>query len=217
MAKWSLLATLIYVAFNLVIAVGLRDMLGRLLARKRIRELVFFFVILAVALPQLLLARQGMISPQLRLLVTRDAWQGWPWTATSNLILGNRFWPSLAVLSAWTVGTLVFSRWQFSRTLAFDSDAANAGDSEASRRSWWIEWFYRLPSARIQRSAGRPDRKGISLPGALAALSSGVPDGIHIWPGDLAADGVRSAGAAGRIFRAQLSHGGLRVLADADE
>src|SRR5579872_3437998 len=70
---------------------------------------------------------------------------------------------------------------------------------------------------RIQRSAGRTDRKRISLPGTLAALSSGIPDGIHVWPGDLAADGVRSAGAAGRILRAQLSHGGVRVFADADE
>ena len=59
LAKWSLVATLIYVAFNLLIAVGLRDMLGRLLARKRIRELVFFLVILTAALPQLLLARKG--------------------------------------------------------------------------------------------------------------------------------------------------------------
>jgi len=55
LTKWSLLATLIYVAFNLVIAVGLRDMLGRLLARKRIREVVFFLVFLAAALPQLYL------------------------------------------------------------------------------------------------------------------------------------------------------------------
>jgi len=185
LAKWSLLATLIYVAFNLVIAVGLRDMLGRLLMRKRIRELVFFLVILAVALPQLLLARQGMISPQLRLLVTRDAWQGWPWTATSNLILGNRFWPSLAVLSAWTVGTLVFSRWQFSRTLAFDSDAANARDSGASGRSWWIEWFYRLPSAVFKDPLGALIEKEfrflVRSPRFRLVFLMGFTFGLVIW------------------------------------
>jgi ABC-2 type transport system permease protein len=185
LAKWSLLATLIYVAFNLVIAVGLRDVLGRLLARKRIRELVFFLVILAVALPQLLLARQGMISPQLRLLVTRDAWQGWPWTATSNLILGNRFWASLAVLSAWTVGTLVFSRWQFSRTLAFDSDAANARDSGASRRSWWIEWFYQLPSAVFKDPLGALIEKEfrflVRSPRFRLVFLMGFTFGLVIW------------------------------------
>lgn len=184
LAKWSLLATLIYVAFNLVIAVGLRDMLGRLLARKRIRELVFFLVILAVALPQLLLARQGMISPQLRLLVTRDAWQGWPWTATSNLILGNRFWPSLAVLSAWTSGTLVFSRWQFSRTLAFDADAANARDSGASR-PWWIEWFYRLPSMVFKDPLGALIEKEfrflVRSPRFRLVFLMGFTFGLVIW------------------------------------
>jgi len=184
LTKWSLLATLIYVAFNLVIAVGLRDMLGRLLARKRIREVVFFLVFLAAALPQLVFARQGMISPQLRLLVTRDAWQGWPWTATSNLIVGNRFWPSLAVLSAWIVGTLVFSRWQFSRTLVFDSDAANAGDSRA-RRSWWIEWFYRLPSAVFQDPLGALIEKEfrflVRSPRFRLVFLMGFTFGLVIW------------------------------------
>jgi len=144
----------------------------------------------------------------------RDAWQGWPWTATSNLIVGNRFWPSLAVLSAWIVGTLVFSRWQFSRTLVFDSDAANAGDSRA-RRSWWIEWFYDC-LRQYSKTRWRSDRKRISLSGALAALSSGVPNGIHVWL-VIWLPMVFVRGAAGRIFRAQLSHRGLRVLADADE
>src|SRR5579863_4362575 len=48
--RWSLLAAVLWVLFNLVVAVGLRDLLGRLLARKRIRELVFFLFVLAAAL-----------------------------------------------------------------------------------------------------------------------------------------------------------------------
>jgi ABC-2 type transport system permease protein len=185
LSKWSLLAILVYVAFNLAIAVGLRDMLGRMLARKRVRELVFFLVILAVALPQLLLARQAMISPQLRLLVMRDSWQGWPWTATSNLILGSRFWPSLAVLSAWTVGTLAFSRWQFSRTLAFDSDAANARDSGAGRRSRWMEWFYCLPSAVFKDPLGALVEKEfrflVRSPRFRLVFLMGFTFGLVIW------------------------------------
>src|SRR6185369_15236606 len=104
LGKWSLLATAAYVTFNLIIAVGFRDTLARLLARRRIRELVFFFLIMAAALPQLLMTRRGMMSPQLQLLISRDSWQGWPWTAASNMTLGIRILPSLAVLAAWTVG-----------------------------------------------------------------------------------------------------------------
>ncbi|MDP9171991.1 MAG: hypothetical protein M3N54_15345, partial [Acidobacteriota bacterium] len=185
LAKWSFLATLVYLAFNLIVAVGLRDMLGRLLARKRIRELVFFCVILVAALPQLLLAGRGLLSPRLRLLMTRDSWQGWPWTATSNLILGNRFWASLAVLSAWTVGALIFSRWQFARTLAFDSDAAKARDSRAGRRSWWIEWFYRLPSAVFKDPLGALIEKEfrflVRSPRFRLVFLMGFTFGLVIW------------------------------------
>ena len=185
LSKWSLPATGIYVTFNLIIAVGLRDMLGRLLARKRIRELVFFFVVLAAALPQLILARQGMVSPQLRLLIARDAWQGWPWTATANLILGMRIGPSLAVLTAWTLGALIFSRWQFSRTLAFDADAANARNSQAGRRSWWIEWFYRLPSAVFKDPLGALIEKEfrflVRSPRFRLVFLMGFTFGLVIW------------------------------------
>ena len=185
LAKWSLLAALVYVAFNLIIAVGLRDLLGRLLARKRIRELAFFFVILVAALPQVLLARRGMVGPRLRLLLARDSWPGWPWTAASNLILGKDFWPALAVLSAWTGGALLFSRWQFARTLAFDSDAASAGDSRAGRRSGWIEWFYRLPSAVFKDPLGALIEKEFRFllrsPRFRLVFLMGFTFGLVIW------------------------------------
>ena len=185
LGKWSLLSTAVYITFNLIIAVGLRDTLARLLARKRIRELVFFFLIMAAALPQLLLARRGMVSPQLHLLVARDAWEGWPWTASANLILHLRILPSLAVLSAWTVGALVFSRWQFSRTLAFDADAANAGSSQPSRRSWWIEWFYRLPSALFKDPLGALIEKEfrflIRSPRFRLVFLMGFTFGLVLW------------------------------------
>ena len=183
--KWSLLAAVAYVALNLIVAVGLRDMLGRLLARKRIRELVFFFLILAAAMPQLMLARRGMVSPQLRLLMTRDAWQGWPWTASANLIMGTRLAPSLAVLFAWIVGTLVFSRWQFTRTLAFDADAANAHSSETGRRSWWIEWFYRMPSVLLKDPLGALIEKEFRFlmrsPRFRLVFLMGFTFGLVIW------------------------------------
>ena len=51
--KWVVLPALAYILFNLVIGVGLRDLLGRLLARKRIREVAFFLFVIAAALPQI--------------------------------------------------------------------------------------------------------------------------------------------------------------------
>lgn len=185
LSRWSLPATAVYMAFNLVIAVGLRDTLARLLARKRIRELVFFFVVLVAALPQLLLATHGMLSPQLRLLMARDAWQGWPWTAAANMMLGDRIADSLAVLCAWTVGALIFSRWQFSRTLAFDADAANASSSRAGGRSWWSEWFYGLPSALLKDPLGALIEKELRFlvrsPRFRLVFLMGFTFGLVIW------------------------------------
>ena len=185
LTKWNVLASVVYVAFNLIIAVGLRDMLSRLLARKRIRELVFLLLVMSAALPQLLLARRGMISPQLRLLVARDARGGMAVTATANLILGNRLLPSLAVLTAWTLGALLFSRWQFGRTLAFDTDAANAHSSQAGRRSWWMEWFYRLPSTLLKDPLGALIEKEfrflVRSPRFRLVFLMGFTFGLVIW------------------------------------
>jgi len=155
--KWSLLAAALWILFNLVVAVGLRDLVGRLLARKRIRELAFFLLVLAAALPQLLMARRGFFIPQLRLLVAGDAWRGSPWTAVSNLIQGKQTVFSVAALFLWTLVAGVFGEWQFARTLRFDLEAANAGSSGGAARSGLMEKFYRLPSALL------PDPLGILI------------------------------------------------------
>ena len=139
---WSALAAL-FAVFNLILAVGLRDLLARLLARRRIREIVVLLMVLAAVLPQLLLARRGMVQAASgRLLFIRDAWLGWPWTVAANLLTGSRFWVSLAVLSAWILAAYVFSSWQFGRTLRFDADAAGSGSCPCVARRRLARTFH---------------------------------------------------------------------------
>ena len=187
--KASVLAATLYLAFNLILAVGVRDLLGRLLARKRIRELVFFLLVLSAALPQLLLTRRGMVSPPLRLLISRDTWQGWPWTAAANLLLGIEFSRSLAILLAWTLAALAFSSWQFMRTLRFDADAARAGTSGAAARhgSLWssLGWFYRWPSLLLPDPLGalveKEIRSLVRSPRFRLVFLMGFTFGLVIW------------------------------------
>lgn len=183
--KWSLLAAALWVFFNLVVAVGLRDLLGRLLARKRIRELVFFLFILTAALPQLVMARRGMFVPQVRLLVAGDAWRGSPWTATSSLIQGRDPWLSIAVLFAWTLAAWIFSEWQFARTLRFDLDAANAGSSGGTARAGLMEYFYRLPSTLLPHPVGTLIEKEfrclLRSPRFRLVFLMGFTFGLLIW------------------------------------
>ncbi len=146
--KWSAIAVVPYVLFNLFLAAGMRDLLSRILARKRIREVAFFLLVICAALPQMLLARAGSVpGARLRSLFARGARLGWPWTAGSNLLQGVDFLHSSAIILAWTVGAGLFALWQFRTTLSFDAEAAGASDARPTPQQGLLEKFYRLPSA----------------------------------------------------------------------
>ena len=63
LTKWGALAVM-YGVFNLVLAVGLRDLLARQLARKRIREIVVVLLVICTLVPQLMLARRVEVKIQ---------------------------------------------------------------------------------------------------------------------------------------------------------
>jgi ABC-2 type transport system permease protein len=145
--KWSALALAPYIAFNLFLAVGLRDLLTRILARKRIREVAILLMVTCAGLPQLLLMRGSSLSSRVRWFFAGGTWLGWPWTAAANLFQGLEWMHSSAILLGWSLLAAVFGRWQFSRTLSFDAEAAGATDDGAAAPNGLMESFYRLPSA----------------------------------------------------------------------
>lgn len=147
MAAGGALAVVPYILFNLLLAVGLRDLLLRLLAHKRIREVVFFLLIMAAAVPRFLFTREPSAASHLSRFFEGDSWIGWPWSAAARLAVGLNVWNATGILLAWTLAAAVFSQWQFRRTLSFDRDAAQAGDARPKSRPGFLEALYRLPSA----------------------------------------------------------------------
>jgi ABC-2 type transport system permease protein len=144
---WSALTIAPFIVFNLLLAVGLRDLLLRVLARKRIREIVVILMVMATALPQVLLSRGAPPgASRLRFLLTGDSWPGWPWTAAANLAQGLDSIGSFLILMLWTVSAAAFGHWQFRRTLAFDAEAAGARDTGPKGRRGLLEGFFNLPS-----------------------------------------------------------------------
>ena len=141
---WGPSALLIFVIFNLFCSAGVRDLLVRLLARKRIREIVALLLVLLAALPQLLVF--AGFQNRIRMLFNSQPSPFWPWTATARLAQGDASFENIGVLLIWTAAAYLFGRWQFERSLAVDAPerAASAG-RKASR----IEWIYRLPSALL--------------------------------------------------------------------
>ena len=141
-APWPLV---LFVILNLCCSAGIRDLLVRLLARKRIREVVVFLVVLGAALPQLLFFRG---SPgRVRQFFFGQPSAFWPWTATARLALGHFSWRSLTVVVAWTAAAYLFGSWQFERGLRFDVAEAASKDTLASQRPSRLEWFHQLPNS----------------------------------------------------------------------
>jgi ABC-2 type transport system permease protein len=126
--------------------VGLRDLLLRLMAHRRIREVVFFLLIMTAAVPRFLFTREPAAAAHLSRFFASDSWIGWPWSAAASLALGSQVWHATAILLAWTLAVGAFSRWQFSRTLSFDREAAQAGDARPNPRQGLREALFRLPS-----------------------------------------------------------------------
>lgn len=144
---WAPFSLALFVVFNLFCSTGVRDLLVRLLAHKRAREIVVFLVVISAALPQLILFR----GPQSRV---REFFNGepsafFPWTATARLSLGQFSWKSVGVMLAWTLAAYVFGRTQFERGLRFDAAEASARGS-SKRRASRLEWWYQLPNALLR-------------------------------------------------------------------
>ncbi len=144
--KWSALAIVPYLLFNMFLAAGVRDLLLRLLARKRIRELVVFAMVMLTTIPRLMFMRGPAHASRYAKFFTGESWIGWPWSATAAWLQGSGLALAALILTVWTLGVAIFSRWQFSRTLAFDAESAAASDARPTGREGLLQRFYRFPS-----------------------------------------------------------------------
>jgi ABC-2 type transport system permease protein len=132
----------LYALFNLLLAAGLRNLLERVAARKRIRELLVLLVVLGLGVPQLLMLTG--VPRFLQRLFSSVSPLVWPWTAAGRLALGHASATAWAVLGVWLVAAYFFGRWQFARSLRWDAAAAASAGRPGSRGAW-LEALYRLP------------------------------------------------------------------------
>jgi len=160
---WGPFLLIFFVAFNLFCSAGVRDLLVRLMARRRIREITALLFVLAAALPQVLML--AGFQKHIRQFFTRDPSPFWPWTAAGRLAEGEFTWLAAGVLLTWTAASYVFGRWQFERGLNFDYGEAASKGLSAGHKASRLEWFYRLPSTLL------PDPLGALIEKELRFLS----------------------------------------------
>ena len=135
----------IFAAFNLFVSAGLKDLLGRLLARKGIREAMVFFLVLVAALPQVLLigGAPEQSPPWLQWIVS----SGLPWGATYALAAGEANVLTGSVLMLWTLAAWLFGRTQFERTLRFDEAEATAKGRSSGRKHEFLDVALRFATS----------------------------------------------------------------------
>jgi hypothetical protein len=151
--KWSPLGIAGFILLNLLCAIGMRDLLGRALASKRLKETGFLLFAFFATLPHLALTHRFPAASKIMHAFTGEPWWIWPWTATARLALGEASIRNVLVLLAWIAGTALLSRWQFSHALLYEARTVAA--RSASSPGGLVERFYRLPAAVL------PDPLGI--------------------------------------------------------
>lgn len=186
---WGPLFFLPFIAFNLLLSAGVRDLLTRLLARRGVRELVIFGIVLLSALPQLL-----------AVAVPPEQWKAFfsrfsgdvpmlplPWQCAAVLSVGDIGAVPLLTLAAWTVLAAWFGYSQFLRGLRWDAGESRSKERATHSRGWLstLESLYALPRRFL------PDPLGALVEKELRVLSRaprfrlvffmGFSFGLIIW------------------------------------
>jgi ABC-2 type transport system permease protein len=156
---WGAIAVIPFAAMQMLLSLGIRDIVSRLLSRRRLRELSMLIFILIFMLPRILV-RDSAVGKWFLSQVRATGFSGdvplWPFTAAGHFLLNQDVGIATIALSGWTAIAFLFARWQFNRTLVFDVDAArSAGESRAkSARISFMERLYRLPSTILRDPLG---------------------------------------------------------------
>ncbi|HMD51021.1 MAG TPA: hypothetical protein VKG79_18035 [Bryobacteraceae bacterium] len=179
---WAPLALIPFIAMNLLLSAGVRDLLVRLLARKRVREVVVLLLVLCAALPQALLLSGS--RGRLRQFFSGEPIPALPWNATAELAFAEFSWFSVVTLLAWVAAAYFFSRWQFERGLNFDRGEAS-GSVTSARAASRLEWWYRLPNVLLRDPLGALVEKELRFlsrtPRFRLVFTMGFSFGLLIW------------------------------------
>lgn len=149
------LCLLLYIPFNLLVSVFVRETFSRLLQRNRIRELLTVLLILIAVVPQFVV-RLGYAKSAARVILLAGHALFLPWQSIATLNLAVAPMISLLITFGWLALAFVIARYQLAASLRIEeSRGASVPISEpTSKRSlaWWLErpaQFFSDPVAAI--------------------------------------------------------------------
>jgi len=175
---------LVFIALNLLLSAGMRNLLERLLLRRRLREVVMLAVVFAGVLPQLLIVfkvtNETMVS-SLPVAVF------WPWGAAGHLLLNTQALPAIGILLGYVLLAYGFSRHQFEKSILADAgpgtvERPGAGNAPPSP---WSDRLVRLPSRLFRDPIGAVIEKElrtlIRSPRFRLVYIMGFSFGLAVW------------------------------------
>jgi hypothetical protein len=138
-----LLGAGLFVAINLLLSAGLRNLLERLMLRKRAREIATLLIVAISIAPQFVIRShihlerfKQFLAPVLLL----------PWGAAARMLLGEEVARPASVLVMFLAIAYVFGRSQFNAGLRFDGQSNKVRKPEINERQGLIERVVRLPA-----------------------------------------------------------------------
>lgn len=183
---WTPLSILLFIVFNLALSAGLRDLLGRLLARRRVRELLVLLFVLMAALPQLLLQTTSPNPDKIaRYFQFGKGTPLLPWVAFADLATAQHIATAGASVLLWTIAAVWFGRSQFERNLRFDSAAAQSSTDRRPEGVGLADKLYRLPAALLPAHLGaiveKEIRSLVRAPRFRLVFIMSFTFGLMIW------------------------------------
>jgi ABC-2 type transport system permease protein len=179
---WAPIVLVPFALMNLFLSAGLRDVLTRLLAKKRVREISVFVIVLVAALPQYLALRGG--PAMLKVLSMRQS-VILPWAAAGELAAGRFSLAALTSIVMWTSAAYAFGRWQFNKGLRFDAAAAASGDRPATAPGSFLDRVFRLPGRIFRDPVGALVEKDLRFlsraPRFRLVFLMGFSFGLAVW------------------------------------
>jgi ABC-2 type transport system permease protein len=140
---------LLYIAFNLLLSLALRELLLHSFERNRFRELFAILLTSIAVFPQILLRTEAGRKVQPYLLAISKG-RGTPWHEVAVLSSAPLSLVALTFTLLWTAGAYALARWQFERSLSQEGTfRANVPvlttAATARKKAYFVPWIIDVP------------------------------------------------------------------------
>jgi ABC-2 type transport system permease protein len=176
--------TLLFVALNVFLSAGMRNLLERLLMRRRMREVIMLMIVIAGVAPQFLIMFRG---PQQAFTKSLPLAILWPWGATAALLMSASLAAATAILLVYIGLAYAFSRYQFEKGIRADAGPGVADRPERDKpgAASLSDRLIRLPSRLLRDPLGAAVEKElrtlIRSPRFRLVYFMGFSFGLLVW------------------------------------